>query len=763
MDKRAVVDIELDKVLEIIKGYCLSVEGKETITPDKITSDCSVINDRYIKIDTYINYLDEKSSLDRFPSIKDIFEYVNKTHADIPGNDIYKVGEFLSSYFRMLLFLHQDDDIFQKDKELSEEILSSLDFEGDVVENHPRLLPFIKERDALKAERYHYSSKYINSNKTLVQNVNPVYRNERVVIPIKADQKRSNDIYIMGASSSGATLFAEPFELVELNNQVVLSEERIRNEKIKIKHELSEKVRFMVPVLEKILEKVVDFDFHYAFALWSKKIKAEHPIISDSIDLINARHPLLGDKAVPICLKLDSSTKVLVLSGANAGGKTVTMKSVALLSALNQLCGFIPASSESKVVLFDDILTDIGDGQSIEEAFSTFSSHMSNIARITRKSTKRSLVLFDELGSGTDPEEGASLSVAILKYMSHHSALTLATSHYGQVKNFAYAEKNMMNASMEFNEKSEKPTFRILEGIPGDSHAISTAIRSKLPKEITDEARSLIISGHGTSASIITSLISKSRTLDRKISEQERLRREGEARYKELLDREETLKSKELEVEKIGYKELKDYISTSRKDLEKLIHDLTTETLTKEKIKKVKSFIDDSSRIENEIDDDIKRKESIIDAKADDIAFSIGEEVISKSAKTRGKIVSKSGKNRYYVSFENGLRMEVKANLLEHAAKEKSKVAHFKSDAKKALFILDVRGKTLNEAIEVLEDQIEAAILEGLSSFSIIHGYGDGILQRGINEYLKKRREVKSTAFARPEDGGMGKTYVTLS
>ena len=763
MDNRSYKDIELDKVLEIVKAYSLSEYGKQLISASAFTRDEEVLNSRYVTIDTYINYLDEESRLDNFPSIKDVFDYVKRTHADIDGKDIYKTGEFLNSYFLMLSFLHQEDEIKEEDQALSSEILTSLDYEGDVVEDHPRLRPLIKARDELKAERFRYSSQYITANKNLVQNVNPVFRNERVVIPIRADQTREKDIYVMGSSSSGSTLFVEPFELVDLNNKVVLSEERIRAEKIKIKHELSEKVRFLVPILVKMVRRVADFDFHYSFASWCKKVKATHPERSTSIELNDAVHPLLGTGAVPITIKLDDEIKVLVLSGANAGGKTVSMKTVALLVALNQICGFIPARMDSKLPLFDDIFTDIGDGQSIEEAFSTFSGHMSNIARIISKATPYSLVVLDELGSGTDPEEGASLSIAILKYLSTHTRLTISTSHYGQVKNFAYANKNMLNASMEFNEKSEKPTYRILEGIPGDSHAIATAIRAHLPKEITEEAKALLSSGDETSASIITSLLSKSRTLDRKISQQESARREAEKKLEKIKSREDELKSKELEVEKIGYKELSDYLSESRKKLEKLIYDISTGELTKDKIKDAKAFIEESSEFEDKIHHDIKKKEKTIEKKMEIEVFNVGDDVVSKSAKTRGKVLEVKGKNRYYVSFENGLRMDVKGAMLEHAQKEKGNVAHFQSSAKKAQFVLDLRGKTLQEAIECLDDQLEAAILDDLSSFSIIHGYGDGILQRGINEYLKKRKEVKSLAFARPEDGGMGKTYVTLN
>lgn len=765
MENRTIKDTELDKVLDKVRLYALSPEGKANITPDLVSQDREVLESRYVKIDYFMNLLEGAEPLDTFPSISHIFEYVEKTHADIKGEDIYKSGMFLASYFRVLRFLKKDEEILASDEELSKDILSSLDSEGEVNENHPRLRPLIKAREEIKAERQRFSLSYMSQNRNLIQNDNPLFKNERVVIPIKADQKRSDDCYISGQSASGATLFAEPFHLVELNNQVVLSEERIRAEKMRIKHELSEKVRFLVPVLKKQLEFIIDFDFHYVFALWAKREKARHPQFGNYVSLIDARHPLLGKRAVPISVKLDKKTRVLVLSGANAGGKTVTMKTIALFSLINQICGFIPADELSVLPYFDQVLTDIGDGQSIEESASTFSSHMANISYITRKSTPKSLVILDELGSGTDPEEGAALSISILRYMSKHSALTITTSHYGQVKNFAYSEANMMNASMEFDEKSSLPTYKVLEGIPGDSHAIQAAIRAKMPKEITREATEALSEGSETSARIITSLLSKSRTLDRKITEAELQRRNAEAKALDAEKRLKELEEQKYRLEKDGHKELNEYLSKSRRDMERLVMEVKTGTLTKEKTKKVRTFLDKMEEKEKELSKNISEKEEVYEdySSSDDRPLVVGDEVFCGTAKTRGKILEVRGKNKFFVSLENGLRMEVKGNMLCHAVMEKKNtVAHFQSQEKKALYVMDVRGMTLLEALEALENQMEAALLSGMTNFSIIHGYGDGILSKGIGDYLRRRREVESAAFARPEDGGMGKTYVTL-
>ena len=415
MENRTVLDLEFDKVLNGIKKSALSEEGRDAITPSLFTDDSDILEKRYIRIDTLINRLQGETALEHFPSISHLFSYVKKTNRDISGSDIYKCGEFLHAWHALLSFDGREDEILKEDVELSKDILSSLSPEGDVNEDHPRLRPLLKKREEAKNERFQYSSKFIQNNRSIVQNDNPLYRNERVVIPIKSSEKRNDEYYISGQSGSGGTTFVEPFELVDLNNRVVLAEEEIRAEKLKILHELSEKVRSILPFLKKALSEVIDFDFHYVFALWALKNKARHPQRGERINLLSARHPLLGTKAVPVTITLEEGTKVLVLSGANAGGKTVTMKTLALAVILNQICSFVLADELSTLPLFDNIWTDIGDGQSIEKEASTFSSHMSNIAYMTRKCSPCSLIILDELGSGTDPEEGSVLSVAILR------------------------------------------------------------------------------------------------------------------------------------------------------------------------------------------------------------------------------------------------------------------------------------------------------------------------------------------------------------
>lgn len=760
--KRAIENTELDKVLEIIKSYSLSLEGRESIKADKLTADYELIESRYQRIDSYIGLLEGAEPLSSFPSISELFLEIEKSHRDVDGLNIRSAGEYLDCYFRVMSFLKRDDEIDADIKDLSDSILRTLDSDGSVREDHPRIKVLIKERDAIRHKRLSFSESFISENRSAIQSANPLYKNERVVIAVKADKKLDSECYISGSSTSGATLFAEPFELVELNNKVVLADERIRAEKLKIIHELSERVRSKVEELKGISAFIADFDYHYSFARWAKKEKAKHPELSDKIHLIAARHPLLGSKAVPIDIHLDKNARVLVLSGANAGGKTVTMKTIALTHMLYELSGFALIDENSTVTLFSSFYSDIGDGQSIEREASTFSSHMTNIGEILKKADEHSLILLDELGSGTDPEEGSALSISILEYLSKKARLTLTTSHYQAVKNYAYSSPLMANASMAFNEKSGLPTYRVIEGVPGDSYALYSAKRAALPKEVIERAESLLGDERESSAKLVSSLLSKSRTLDRKITEAELLRREALRVKQNAAEKEKELEKKIFELEKTKCTDIDSYISAKRKEVEKLVHDIRTGKLTKEKIQNIHSAIDELDGKKDELKKSIEEKEKRFDDK-DDRVFEVGENVLCSSSKTPGRILEKRGKSKYYVELSNGLKLEVKSNMLYKAKSEaKPDFSHFKA-SRKAQYEMDLRGYTLEEALRALDDQIEAAILSNLSSFSIIHGYGDGILSRGIHQYLKKRKEVKDYRFALPEDGGMGKTYVTLS
>jgi Mismatch repair ATPase (MutS family) len=766
MRERTYSDLELDKVFTLIKRHSLTEKGEALFNGNCISTDEEVINKRADYVDEVAERLVSSTVRPtRFCSLEPLFDYVEATHAAIDGTLINSFSDYLASLKTLSLFLEKEEIFNPYFDTIISEVRISLDSSGDVLETHPLVAPAVRKLEEEKARRFRFSQSYISENRDAVQNVNPVYRNERVAIPVRAEAKSTVKGYVQGTSSSGSTFFIEPFELVEINNSVILSEDEIRRAKQKVLFNLSEKVRQVLPSFRKIDAFVTDFDFHYSLAVFAREFKMERVKSGKTVSLIDARHPLLGESAVPVTLSLDENIRALVLSGANAGGKTVTMKTVALLSVLNQIDAHIPASANSTLPLFENIYTDIGDGQSIEESVSTFSSHMKNVASILRQAKERDLVLLDELGTGTDPEEGAALSVSIIDRLRSKAALTIITSHYVQVKRHAYAEEGILNASMEFSGDSNKPTYRIIAGLPGDSHALEIAASVGIEKAVIAASRAQLSSESNSIAKIIADLKGKTRALDRKITENElekrRLEKENEALKAEKAE----FEREKFEIRKQKADELSLYLASSRREFDALLKELKKTSTDKnfEKARsRTKTFVKALEDKKTSVEGEIEHDEEFFRIKPDK-PYAVGDEVLCGVAKKRGVLLESRGKGKWLVGLDS-MRIVLKEDNFQPAGKEKAvTVSPYALTTEKPVYVLDVRGLTLAESIEKLESQIESCLVHNLSSFSIIHGFGDGILSRGIREYLKKRKEVKSFEFARPEDGGMGKTYVVLS
>ncbi|MCR5731490.1 MAG: Smr/MutS family protein [Sphaerochaetaceae bacterium] len=761
MRKRTLEDLEFNEIIEMIRSKSLSEEGKALINENAITSDRSLINERARRIEE-IETLSELSEepLRSFVSLKNLLEYADHTHAAFDGVDIFLAGDFLVSMRALAHFLRDESLLDSELEELQKDIDIAISQDGAVKESHPLLVPLYKRVEEARNVRAQYSQSFLSEHSTIVQNQNALYRNERIVLPIKRESKGLVPGYIQGSSQSGGTLFVETFELVEMNNNVVLAEEEIMHMKHKILNDLSVRIREKLWYFRKNIKFVADFDFHYSLYRFIKKTKSRRVNIDNRIKLVNARHPLLFEKAVPISLELDNNCRGVVLSGANAGGKTVTMKTVALFSLLNQLSGYAPVDEGSTLPLFDNVYTDIGDGQSILENFSTFSGHMANVSRILSECTEKSLVLLDEIGSGTDPSEGAALTIGILEYLKKKRTTVFVTSHYSQVKMYAYNDEEMLNAGMEFDVESSRPTYRIIPGLPADSHALAIAKRMGLPKEVLSIARENLGEG-ATVSQLINELTSRNRALDRKIGEVELEKR----RYLKSQSDNEKTKS---ELEKLRHEiksgsadELRAFMKETRRELEKLVMDVTTGKINREKTMKVKSFIKTIEAKSKSADEEVEKEDEKL-SKRVEYDFSEGMEVYCGAFKRRGILLKNLGKGKWQVSLDS-LRMTLSEKDLEPAKSDsKPFVAAYKTQAPKPKLVLDLRGYTLKEALEAVQNQIEGCLVHSLFSFSIIHGIGNGVLNHGIHDYLKKDPNVEEYYFATPQDGGTGKTYVKL-
>jgi DNA mismatch repair protein MutS2 len=465
-------------------------------------------------------------------------------------------------------------------------------------------------------------------------------------------------------------------------------------------------------------------------------------------------------------LQLDESIKAVVISGPNAGGKTVTIKTVALFALMHQSLYMLPAAEGTSLPMFHAIYTDIGDDQSIEDSLSTFSAHMKHIGKILNQCDKQSLVIFDELGSGTDPVEGSAIARAVLEYCVEHAGLSLVTSHHSVLKQYAYAHAQVLNASMEFDGKTHEPTFRVISGLPGESHAIDTARRMGLPDTVISQAEAYLGSEVVEISAIIRGLEERRReaelreqTLDdraRKLTEQLRAMDLQKLRLKQ--------REQQVREEQIG--DLSRFIADKRKELENLVAELREGEITRAKTRKVKSFI---SSLQEKKEDSERRVDAISEKPEppnSPISFSVGMDVLAGVHRREGRIVRKEKNGTWMVAI-GPMKFPMKEEDLKPVSprtkKGTSKISVvYESTSAPVQATIDVRGKTLSEALESVAVQVEGALVHAMQEFAIIHGMGDGILSRGIHEYLGNHPRVKHYYFARPEDGGYGKTYVQL-
>lgn len=778
MLKRTIDDLGFSDVVGLIRRHALSTEGALSISNDPIITDKSLFIEKQERIQRMQNLLE--SNLHKRPeSFVDISPVLQNIQ-DLPyqrleGSEIYDVGLYINSAIKFQDFLKDGVDvdfIGEIDSSLInlvDEIFFTLESPGTVKKTHPAIARALAEIERTKSVRFNYSTAFVQKNAALMQGDKPSFKDSRVVIPIRADQKNQLPSLVHSYSSSRNTIYVEPLALVELNNSVVMAEQNLELEISRLLNKLSSMVFSLEMQIRELSRRVCESDKIYSYAIWAKENDCSKTYVSEdeTLKLINCRHPLLKKSAIPINVSLSGGIKGLVISGPNAGGKTVTIKTVGLMALVNQICGFIPADDGSSLPLFDEIYTDIGDDQSIEAALSTFSGHMQQISFILKHMTKQSLVILDELGSGTDEVEGSAIARSVLQYCLKNCKFCLISSHHSALKQFAYVSANVTNASMEFDEKTHKPTFKVIAGLPGESHAIDTAIRMRLPKEVINEAKSYLGKNEMSISSMIKGLEAKRVEADKRIL---KLKKDQEAlsqRLKENEQRSLNLDKKEVNLKSGKVIEMDNYISHVRKELEKLVRELREGELTKEKTKKVKAFIaqmdEDQKGFKQKVDTKTEVIEKKVEKSQDTPVFEVGHSVLCGTYKRVGTITRSEGKGKWQVAI-GPMKFVFKESELTLAPLQEKKVniSYNLANTMMPKLSIDVRGATLEEAKDALNSQIEACNIHGLTEFSIVHGYGNGILSTGLHRYLRSLRGIASFHYAIPEDGGQGKTYVKL-
>ena len=606
-------------------------------------------------------------------------------------------------------------------------------------------------------------------------------RDGRFVVPVKAECKGSLPGLVHDVSSSGATLFVEPMGVVQANNEMKELEAKEDKEIDRILRILSGECAAQRETILYNYDVLVQLDAIFARAQLSYAMDAGRPMVRKrgGIDLKRARHPLLDQaKAVPVTVELGGDYDTLVITGPNTGGKTVTLKTLGLLCLMAQ-CGLhIPADSGSTVRVFDRILADVGDEQSIEQSLSTFSAHMSNTVEILRQADDDSLILFDELGAGTDPVEGAALAIAIIQHARSKGALIAATTHYAELKTFAMTTAGVENASCEFDVQTLRPTYRLLVGIPGKSNAFAISRRLGLDESVIADAKAQMDSESLRFEDVLAQLEEKRQRLEKAQTEANRLwqQREEDAR-KARIFREQMEKAKENARAK-GEAEAKRIVREAQQKTEEIFDQL--EELRKQQTRAANfQQVNDAKAA---IRHDLKEAEAVLhsrdqepEAPAPSRPIAVGDLVELAGVKTAATVLNVNGDGSMLLQAGK-MKMTVKAGqvrLLESAeeiekrkkqaaAAQRKNVSPQIQLAARAASELDIRGMETLEAESVVENYIDAAVMAKLGTVTIIHGKGTGALRKAVHEMLKRNRAVKSFRLGRYGEGEAGVTVVEL-
>ena len=798
MNSNALHDIDFYRLRDQVAGCCLTAEGKESFLQREPLTDIKQIEKLKNLSREWTAYLSasRKNPLLIWDPIESLVDIIKANGTSLVLEQVRALGQFVLSVnnIKQCISLHVDElelkNLLTESQELpdfseTEKIIFHIITPDGQLRDLPEISAIRKQIASLNAKIKTILHNYVTDSKLsgVLESSVPVLRNGRQVLAVKASlQNRINGI-IIDISQTAQTVYVEPQEVVLCSNELVQKENELVQVINRILTQLTKDLQPSIPLFRKALPVMKLFDTTIAAARWGMENNCTYavPAIGEPPLLLKARHPLLGEKAVPIDFHFMDGKRVLIITGPNTGGKTVSLKTFALFSMLNQTGLPVPAAEGTRLPVFKKLFADIGDSQDIDMSLSTFSGHMKNIAQAASGADNHSLVLLDELGSGTDPQEGTAIAMAVLDRLIEKNAFVLVTTHMGILKNYGYTNPNCINASVEFDSNTLSPSYKLMMGIPGESHAIAIAKKSGLPDEIVKQAKNYIATEQADVSSLIKGLNKKHAELDRIQHKARMLEKQVEEKELKLKEKELSLKKKENELKKGHQQEMHDFLVHSRRTLENLVRQLKEGELTREKTVGVKQFI-------SELEKDAARLDSKIEVEAEKIVraeskakkeisenqssgFEAGAVVTAGTARNEGILLELVKKGVWNVQF-GSVKMTIKEKDLR-LVKGKPADSKLKPDvsydlqgsttSERPVFELRLLGMRTENAIRALEHQLDLCTINNFPHFSIIHGKGDGILQQAVRDYLSHCPLVQHFEFAPPEDGGTGKTYVTLN
>ncbi len=782
-NERTLRDLEYAKIKEIIKGFASSSLGREWVEELAPSANPAVIRVRLERVEELRRLLEERSfSLGAIHDLRPILREARQS-TSLPPEDFLPILETIRAArtlrerlqglkgFPRLREIARGLGVF---RELEENIARTIDEQGQLREGaSPRLRELtsrrrlIEERVKRELEGILQSPAYAGA----IQDAVIARRGGRLVVPIKAGARHLLDWVVQDSSDSGQTLYVEPPAVVEGNNELRELEGQIREERLRILKELTARLKLEERKLLKTLRALGVLDGLYAAARFAQEWGCASPKLNlqGHIHLIGARHPLLPKATVvPIEINFGAGNQGVLITGPNTGGKTVTLKTIGLLQLLAQSGLQVPASPDSELAIFKRVRSDIGSEESIEQSLSTFSSHMRNIIEILREVDGETLVLLDELGAGTDPQEGAALGIAILRFLLLKGAKLAVTTHFSALKRFAYLNPRLKTCSVEFDVETLSPTYRLLEGV-GASNALIVAERLGLSREIIEEAERTIPEGEVRVEEIIRdlqrerSLILKERQeLEERLREADRLRREYEARLRRLEEEKERALSVEL-------RELEELLRQTRRELEEVLHQAREEAEARTALQELK-------RLEAELKaagqklvpvEQERSPISLAELRVGQQVYLLGAERIGlvREVIDEGRIAVELDGRRVWTRLADLRRPEPGEELrgLSEASHPRPRPTSYQLSLKPEVKLeLSVHGLKPVEALSKVDRYLDRLLLAEVGKGYIIHGKGTGALKRAIREHLRELPFVKAFYPAPPHEGGEGVTVVEL-
>ena len=790
---KSIRTLELPRVLELLSEQAVSAEAKQRALRLRPETEPEEVLRLLDQTDAARNLIGLRGS-PSFSGVKPVAEALDR--ADRGGalntRELLTIADLLTAARRAKEYFNDEaaektaiDHLFLSlhgNRFLEEKIKRAIPDEDTIADAASTELADIRRHmRAAQAKSRQILQKIISSPSygKILQETIITQRDGRFVVPVKAEHKGDLPGLVHDISSTGATLFVEPMGVVQANNEYIELQAKEQKEIDRILAEFSAEAAAHREDIQWDYDTLVHLDLIFARGRLSYKMNAVRPEVrrDGAIHLRKARHPLLDPKtAVPIDIELGDTFDTLVITGPNTGGKTVTLKTLGLLTLMTQ-CGLhIPAADRSAVSVYERVLADIGDEQSIEQSLSTFSAHMVNIVEILKEADRHSLVLFDELGAGTDPVEGAALAIAVIQHVRRLGAKVAATTHYAELKTFAMTTAGVENASCEFDVETLAPTYRLLIGIPGKSNAFAISRRLGLPEDVIAAAQGQMSGESVRFEDILTQLEEKRQALEKREQEADRLLRQREEDARRAREFREQMERAKDNARSRGEAEAKRILRDARTAADQVFQELSE--MRKAQAKAERMLNENEARAAlrrtlNEAEEAVSRR----DARQEPIPkpsrpIRAGDLVEIPGVKTPAEVVS-VGKDGTLQLKAGILKMKAKVDEVrlieddERAARKKTPSVTIRQNADRALRAsaareLDIRGMETLEAESVVENFISAAVMGKLETVTIIHGKGTGALRKAVHDILRRNKAVKSFRLGVYGEGESGVTVVTL-